>query len=94
MGKDRVHICGSIVAYSSVIYKEEGMYIAWSPEYDIACQGETLEEAVNDLETSVRLYMTHPHAKIPRIDFVAVSSRVMQIQESNKTAPNCEDCLV
>jgi len=49
MKKKRLSIRGTRVAYSAIIYKEDDMYVAWSPEFDIACQGSTIEEATNDL---------------------------------------------
>ena len=97
MKKSRMEVRGSILAYSNVIYKEDNMYIAWSPEFDIACQGDTIEDATEDLETSIKLYMTHPHARISKIDFVAVASKIMQLKTNNKMhqhSEDCEDCEV
>lgn len=82
--KKRTSVCGSIVAYSAIIHKEDDMYVAWSPEFDIACQGSTIEEATNDLDISIKLYATHPNAQMPKIDFVAVASRLMKINMANE----------
>jgi len=79
--KNKVRIKGSVITYSAVIYREGDLYVAWSPEFDIACQGRTMEEASNDLNVSIKLYLTYPHAKIPKtdFDFIAVSPRVIRI---------------
>jgi predicted RNase H-like HicB family nuclease len=84
MKKKRMSIRGTMVDYSIIIYKENEMYVAWSPEFDIACQGRTIEEATNDLDVSIRLYATHPNARMSKIDFVAVVSRLMNINMPNE----------
>jgi len=83
MKKKRMSVC-SIVAYSAIIYKEGDVYVVWSPEFDIACQGSTIEEATNDLDISIKLYATHPNAQMPKIDFVAVASKLMKINQANE----------
>lgn len=81
---------GTMITYSSIIYKEKDAYVAWSPEFDIACQGETIEDATKDLEVSIKLYMSHPQSKIPTIDFVAVASRVMKLEDITKEKEDSE----
>jgi hypothetical protein len=79
MKKKRMSVCGTMVAYSTIIYKENEMYVTWSPEFDIACQGHAIGEATNDLDVSIRLYSTHPDSRMSKIDSVAVASRLMKI---------------
>ena len=40
-----------------VIRKEQGRYSSWCPELDVASQGETLEEARQNLQEAVELHV-------------------------------------
>lgn len=42
---------------SAVLNWEDNMYVAWCPELDIASQGKTVENAVNNLREAVELYL-------------------------------------
>jgi predicted RNase H-like HicB family nuclease len=39
--------------FSAVIQKEEKWYVSWCLELDIASQGETIEEAIENLKESI-----------------------------------------
>ena len=41
---------------TAVIEKEEGLYIAFCPEVDVASQGETIEEAKANLQEALELF--------------------------------------
>jgi len=43
--------------FSSVITKEERLFVAKCPEIDIASQGETIEDALNNLKEAIELYL-------------------------------------
>lgn len=42
--------------FTAVIYKEEDMYVALSPEIDVASQGETIQEARDNLREALELF--------------------------------------
>jgi predicted RNase H-like HicB family nuclease len=42
--------------FSSVITKEDNLYVAHCPELNIASQGETIEEAIDNLKEAIELY--------------------------------------
>ena len=43
--------------FSAVIHKEDDLYVAECPEVGTASQGETIEEAVNNLQEATELYL-------------------------------------
>lgn len=43
--------------FTAVLHKEEDMYIAECPEVGTVSQGDTLEEAVNNLKEATELYL-------------------------------------
>lgn len=44
-------------SFTAVVHKEEDMYVAECPEVGTVSQGETLEEAVNNLKEATELYL-------------------------------------
>lgn len=40
-------------------------YVSWCPELDIASQGETIEEAIENLKEAIELYLEDEDAQIP-----------------------------
>jgi predicted RNase H-like HicB family nuclease len=42
--------------FTAIIQKEENMYVALCPELDIASQGETVQEARDNLREAVELF--------------------------------------
>ena len=42
--------------FTAVIEREDNMYVALCPELDIASQGETVEEARNNLKEAIELF--------------------------------------
>ncbi len=42
---------------TAVVHKEENMYVAQCPEVGTVSQGETLEEAVDNLKEATELYL-------------------------------------
>ncbi len=43
--------------FAAVVYKEDRLYVAHCPETGTASQGETIEEAVNNLREATELYL-------------------------------------
>ncbi len=43
--------------FTTVVHKEEDMYVAECPEVGTVSQGKTLEEAVHNLEEATKLYL-------------------------------------
>ena len=44
-------------SFTAIIYKEEDMYIAECPEVGTVDQGETIEQAIANLQEATRLYL-------------------------------------
>ncbi|MBA3030325.1 MAG: type II toxin-antitoxin system HicB family antitoxin [Desulfobacteraceae bacterium] len=43
--------------FTAVIHKEESIYVAQCPEIGTASQGETLEDAIKNLQEATELYL-------------------------------------
>ncbi len=43
--------------FTAVIHKEEDLYVAECPEVGTASQGETIEEAIKNLQEATELYL-------------------------------------
>jgi predicted RNase H-like HicB family nuclease len=43
--------------YTAVIHKEENLYVAECPEIGTASQGETIEEAIRNLQEATELFL-------------------------------------
>lgn len=44
---------------------ETGLYVAWCPELDIASQGESVEDALNNLKEALELYLEDEDVTFP-----------------------------
>jgi predicted RNase H-like HicB family nuclease len=51
--------------FSAFVQKEGKWYVSWCPELDIASQGETIEEAIENLKEALELYLEDEDAQIP-----------------------------
>lgn len=47
----------TMVQFNAIITKEEEMYIATCPEVGTSSQGETIEEAIKNLQEATELYL-------------------------------------
>lgn len=47
--------------FTAVIHKEEDLYVAECPEIGTASQGETIEEAIRNLQEATELYLEEFH---------------------------------
>ncbi len=43
--------------FTAVLYKEDGMYVAECSEVGTVSQGDTIEEAINNLKEATELYL-------------------------------------
>ena len=43
--------------FTAIVHKEEDLYVAECPEVGTASQGETIEEAVDNLQEATELYL-------------------------------------
>lgn len=63
--------------FTAIINREGKLYVSWCPEIDIASQGKTIEEAIDNLKEAVELYLEDEDAKLPKetpiFTFVEVS---------------------
>jgi predicted RNase H-like HicB family nuclease len=46
-----------MTTFTAVVHKENNLYVAECPEVGTASQGETIEEAVNNLREATELYL-------------------------------------
>ena len=46
-----------LVTLTAILYKEEDMYVAECPEVGTVSQGETIEEAIDNLREATELYL-------------------------------------
>ena len=63
-------------SFTVIVYKEEDMYIAESPEVGTVDQGETIEQAVEGLREATQLYLEEfplPEASPKYITSIEVS---------------------
>ena len=77
MAKKNIEVKGKMLSYSIVIYKEGSEYVALAPEFDVACQAGSVEEAKELLKEAVELYISHPKARMLTVDFVAVATDII-----------------
>ncbi len=46
-----------LLGFSVVVIPENGSYSAWTPELDVASQGDTVEEAITNLKEAIELHL-------------------------------------
>jgi len=56
---------GEKLTFSSVVLKENDWYVSWCPELDVASQGKTIDEALNNLKEAIELYLEDEDAQVP-----------------------------
>ena len=50
---------------SAVVWREEGIYVALCPEFDVASQGKSVEEALRNLKEALELYLEDEDVEKP-----------------------------
>jgi len=69
-----------------VLWKEDRLQIAWSPELDIASQGKTVEDALNNLREAIELYLEDEDAKIPMDRSAILTTLSVETHAQTKTS--------
>ena len=49
--------------YTAVIYREDGLYVSECPELGVVSQGETIEQALANLQEATELYLEETACK-------------------------------
>jgi predicted RNase H-like HicB family nuclease len=50
---------------SAVVRREDGIYVASCPEFDVASQGKSVEEALRNLKEALELYLEDEDVEKP-----------------------------
>ena len=50
---------------SAVVRREDGIYVALCPEFDVASQGKSVEEALRNLKEALELYLEDEDVEKP-----------------------------
>ena len=50
---------------SAVVRREDGLYVALCPEFDVASQGKSVEEALSNLKEALELYLKDEDVEKP-----------------------------
>lgn len=50
---------------SAVVRREDGVYVALCPEFDVASQGKSVEEALTNLKEALELYLEDEDVEKP-----------------------------
>ena len=61
----RASVTSEKLTFSSVVWREDDIYVSWCPHLDIASQGKTVEEALNNLKEAIELYLEDEDAQVP-----------------------------
>jgi predicted RNase H-like HicB family nuclease len=51
--------------FSAVVWREDGLYVALCPEFDVASQGKSVEEALRNLKEALALYLEDEDVEKP-----------------------------
>jgi predicted RNase H-like HicB family nuclease len=62
-------LIGVVVRFSAVVTKEGDVYVALSPELDLASQGSSVEDALSALREAISLYLEDEDARLPDSGF-------------------------
>ena len=52
--------------FSSIVWREENLYVAWCPDLDIASQGKTIEESLANPKEAIELHLQDEEATTPK----------------------------
>jgi len=52
--------------FSSIVWREENLYVAWCPDLDTASQGKTIEESLENLKEAIELHLEDEEATTPK----------------------------
>ena len=68
--------------FSAILQKEGDWYVSLCPELDIASQGKTVEEAVNNLQEAVELYLEDEDIVLPNTTPIVTMFEVSNVKAS------------
>ena len=51
------------VTFDSVVFRERGVFVAWTPHLDVSSCGDTPDKARQNLKTAVRLFLEEAERK-------------------------------
>jgi predicted RNase H-like HicB family nuclease len=54
---DKLMQVSKTLELSAVVRREDGLYVALCPEFDVASQGKSVEEALRNLKEALELYL-------------------------------------
>jgi predicted RNase H-like HicB family nuclease len=54
---DKLMQVSKTLELSAVVRREDGIYVALCPEFDVASQGKSVEEALRNLKEALELYL-------------------------------------
>lgn len=79
---------GVNVTYTIPAWKEKkGLWVAWDPVYDIASQGKTKKEAIDNLKEAKELYLEDEDAKRPIKIRCSISTTIRKIKNDKIASP-------
>lgn len=71
--------------FSSIVWREGDTYVAWCPDLDIASQGKSIEESLDNLKEAIELYFEDEDATIPKKKTTTIVTTV-SVETHAKTA--------
>lgn len=71
--------------FSAVIHKEGKWYVSWCPELDLASQGETIEETIDNLKEAVKLYLEDGDVQIPAAGSILTTTIEISHDKASRT---------
>jgi predicted RNase H-like HicB family nuclease len=89
--------CDNILELSAVVRKEGKFYVALCPEFDVASQDKSVEEALKNLREAVELFLEDENVEKPAISEapivtiikVDVAGSTCQEKVDDKVCCNC-----
>jgi predicted RNase H-like HicB family nuclease len=57
LGVEKLMRFSGTLELSAVVRREDGVYVALCPEFDVASQGKSVEEALTNLKEALELYL-------------------------------------
>ncbi len=72
---------------SAIVRREGKLYVALCPEFDVASQGKSVEEALKNLKEAVKLYLEDEDVEKPsRSEAPIVTIMKIDVSSSTRTA--------
>jgi predicted RNase H-like HicB family nuclease len=71
--------------FSAVVWREDEIYVALCPEFDVASQGKSVEESLRNLKEALELYLEDEDVETPsRIEAPIVT--IVKVNVSGSTS--------